>query len=418
MSDLEEQPRRRRVDSVEMASITLLDPSAYADGRLFEACALLRQKAPVAWVEAEGFRPFHALTKYDDVREVERQHELFHAGPRHRLVRSVDEAHKEVARTLISMDPPEHTAYRALAADWFHPRHLRTLEDNVRALARASVDQMAANTDPYDFVPTVSMQYPLQMICSMLGIPPSERGTILRLTQRSFGSEDEEYQRLTRADDNTPPTAEFVAYFAKIIQMRRTEPSDDLSSMLVHAQVDGQPLGPVELLGYLGILATAGHDTTSSTIAGGLQALIEHPEELDRLRSDVSLVPNAVEEMIRWTTPVNSFMRVATEETSIRGRTIAPGEAVLLLYPSANRDEEIFEDPDRFDVGRDPNPHLAFGHGAHFCLGARLARLEARAFFEELIPRLRNVELTGRPEMVKTLFVGGLKHLPIRADVS
>jgi cytochrome P450 len=385
---------------------------------MLDACAVLRRESPVAWVEGPGFRPFHALTKYEDVREVERQNTLFLAGPRHRLVRAAEEDHQVVARTLVSMDPPEHTAYRGLAADWFHPRRLRTVEEQVRSLARAAVDEMAVNTSAYDFVRTIAMQYPLQMICSMLGIPPSERRTILRLTQRSFGSEDAEYRRLTSDGESVDVTSEFVGYFSKVIESRKAEPSDDLSSMLVQARIDGQPLGPVELFGYFGILATAGHDTTSSTIAGGLQALIACPEQLERLRSDISLVPSAVEEMIRWTTPVNSFMRVATAETCIRGQRIATGEAVLLLYPSANRDEDIFESPDWFDVGRDPNPHLAFGHGAHFCLGARLARMETRAFFEELIPRLRSIELAGEPELVKTLFVGGLKHLPIRAEVS
>jgi cytochrome P450 len=385
---------------------------------MLDACAVLRRESPVTWVEGAGFRPFHALTKYEDVREVERQSALFHAGPRHRLARAADEDHQVVARTLVSMDPPEHTAYRSLAADWFHPRHLRTVEHEVRSLARAAVDEMAAKAGSYDFVRTISMQYPLQMICSMLGIPPAERGMILRLTQRSFGSEDAEYRRLTSDGEGVDATSEFVGYFSKVIESRTAEPSDDLSSMLVQARIDGQPLGPVELFGYFGILATAGHDTTSSTIAGGLRALIEYPDQLERLRSDISLVPTAVEEMIRWTTPVNSFMRVATAETRIRGQRIGPGDAVLLLYPSANRDEDIFDGPDRFDVGRDPNPHLAFGHGAHFCLGARLARMETRAFFEELIPRLGRVELAGEPEMVKTLFVGGLKHLPICAEVS
>jgi cytochrome P450 len=402
--------------SADDAAAALVDPSAYADGRLERACDTLRNTSPVHRVDEEAFLPFYVLTKHHDVQEVERNPARFLAAPRYRLRRKPDDLRGEPARSLVSMDPPDHTEYRALTADWFHPRKLDVFDESVRALARAAVDRMAAHDEPYDFVTEVSMQLPLAVICSMLGIPESDRDLVLRLTQLAFGSEDAEYQQLAQVD-GMESGMRFAQYFAGVAQDRLAHPTDDLSSVLAHSQLHGEPLPPGDLLGYFGILATAGHDTTSSTIAGGLQALVEHPDELERLRADPSLVPSAVEEMIRWVSPVKSFMRTAVEDTELRGQPLTAGDAVLLLYASANRDEEVFADAHRFDVGRDPNRHLAFGHGIHFCLGAQLARLETRAFFAELIPRLRDIEITGEPQLVKTLFVGGLKHLPIRAHV-
>jgi cytochrome P450 len=210
---------------------------------------------------------------------------------------------------------------------------------------------------------------------------------------------------------------DFFAYFQELTAARRAHPTDDLASAIANAVVDGQPLNDVETMSYYVIIATAGHDTTSSTIAGGLQALLANPGELARLRADPALLPTAADEMIRWVTPVKEFMRTASADTVLGGVTIAKGESVLLSYPSANRDEEVFTDPFRFDIGRDPNRHLAFGFGAHYCLGAALAKMETRALFAELLPRLEFVELAGVPEWTATVFVGGLKHLPVRYRV-
>lgn len=400
------------------AGATLVDPSAYADGRLGRACEVLRRESPVHWVDEPGFRPFFALVKYDDVHDVERDSQLFHAAPRYRLIRTEEEAANAGARPLVGMDPPEHTQYRSVVSDWFHPRSLRTLEDDVRVLAKGAVERMAEQDGVYDFVTDVSMHLPLTVICAMLGIPESDRNLILRLTQMIFGAEDPEYQALAEVGDGAEVGIDFASYFMQVAEDRLATPTEDLSSVLAHARLDGEPLPPGDLLGLFGILATAGHDTTSATMAGGLHALIEHPEQLALLRDDIFRVPTAVEEMIRWVSPVNSFMRTATADSEIRGQKIAEGEAVLLMYSSANRDEDVFDEPDRFDVRRDPNRHLAFGHGAHFCLGAQLARLELRTFFTELIPRLGDIELAGDAQLVKTLFVGGLKHLPIRAEVN
>jgi cytochrome P450 len=207
---------------------------------------------------------------------------------------------------------------------------------------------------------------------------------------------------------------DFFAYFAKLTASRREHPTGDLASAIANGKINGEPLSDVDTASYYVIVASAGHDTTKDAISGGLHALIENPGELARLHDNVDLMPLAVEEMIRWTTPVKEFMRTATADTEVRGVPIANGESVYLAYLSGNRDEEVFEKPFRFDVGRDPNKHLAFGYGVHFCLGAALARMEMNSLFSELIPRLESIELAGQPELSATVFVGGFKHLPIR----
>jgi cytochrome P450 len=206
---------------------------------------------------------------------------------------------------------------------------------------------------------------------------------------------------------------DFFQYFVALTADRRANPTDDLASVIANATIDGQPLNDFDTASYYVIIATAGHDTTSSSIAGGLEALLRHPDQLARLRDDPSLGPNAVEEMIRWVTPVKEFMRTATEDRAVGGVTIPPGDAVYLAYLSANRDEDVFEDPFRFDVGRPDNKQLAFGYGVHFCLGAHLARLELRIFFEELLARVEDLQLAGEAARSATVFVGGLKHLPV-----
>jgi cytochrome P450 len=237
---------------------------------------------------------------------------------------------------------------------------------------------------------------------------------MLKLTQELFGSDDSEFRRGSSSEDQLPALLDMFQYFNAVTASRREHPTEDLASAIANARIDGEPLSDIDTVSYYLIVATAGHDTTSATISGGLHALIENPDQLHRLGENLDVMPLATEEMIRWVTPVKEFMRTATEDTTVRGVPIAAGESVLLSYVSGNRDEDVFEDPFRFDVGRDPNKHLAFGYGVHFCLGAALARMEVNSFFTELLPRLKSIELTGAAEFVATTFVGGLKHLPVR----
>ncbi|WKG05472.1 cytochrome P450 [Mycolicibacterium sp. HK-90] len=391
------------------------DPSAYADEATFHAdLAHLRANAPVSWVEVPGYKPFWAITKYADIMDIERANDVFTNSPRPVLMTSEnDDAQAAVGvRTLIHMDDPEHRVMRAIGADWFRPKAMRALKLRVDELAKIHVDKMLAAGGECDFVQEVAVNYPLYVIMSLLGVPEADFPLMLKLTQELFGSDDDEYQR--DAGDSMSALIEMFQYFTALTASRREHPTDDLASAIANARIDGEPLNDIETVSYYAIVAAAGHDTTSATISGGMHALIENPDQLARLQADPGLMGTATEEMIRWVTPVKAFMRTAAVDTSVRGTPIAAGESVLLAYPSGNRDEEVFTDPFRFDVGRDPNKHVAFGYGVHFCLGAALARMEINSFFSELVPRLDSMELTGSPAHTATTFVGGLKHLPVR----
>jgi cytochrome P450 len=412
--------------SVDEAGRALADPKAYADeARLHEALALLRRESPVTWVDAPDYNPFWAITKHADVLEIERNHEIFLNAPRPLLgTAEFDELNRERAeqgialRTLIHMDDPDHRVVRAIGADWFRPRAMRALEPRVRELAKRYVDRMVDFGGECDFARQVAVHFPLYVILSLLGLPESDFDRMLKLTQELFGGDDDELQRGQTNEEKLQVLLDFFAYFQGLTEERRKHPTDDLASAIANARIDGEPLNDFDTASYYVIIATAGHDTTSATIAGGLQALIEHPEQRERLTNDPGLMPLAVDEMIRWVTPVKEFMRTATRDYDLRGVTIREGDAVLLSYPSANRDEDVFDDPFSFDVGRDPNKHLAFGFGVHYCLGAALARIEVRAFFEELLPRLRSIEFAGPAESIATTFVGGLKRLPVRYSLA
>ena len=393
------------------------DPQAYTDEkRLHAALAQLRASAPVSWVEVDGYRPFWAITKHADIMDIERNNTLFTNWPRPVLTNAEgDELQANAGvRTLIHMDGPQHRVVRAIGADWFRPKAMRAMKMRIDELAKIYVDKMMAVGPECDFVQQVSVNYPLFVIMSLLGIPEADFARMLTLTQELFGSEDSEFKRGSGSEEQLPALFDMFAYFNGVTASRRERPTEDLASAIANARVDGEPLSDIDTVSYYLIVATAGHDTTSATISGGLQALIENPDQRERLRDNLDLMPLATEEMIRWVTPVKEFMRTAAEDTTVRGMPIAAGDSMLLSYVSGNRDEDIFDDPFRFDVGREPNKHLAFGYGVHFCMGAALARMEVNSFFSELLPRLKSIELTGDPELTATTFVGGLKHLPVR----
>jgi cytochrome P450 len=411
---------------VDGAAGVFTDPTSYADEpRLHAALTHLRAHAPVSLVDSPPYRPFWAITKHADIMEIERANELFVNEPRPVLTTAEadDMARQQLdagmgLRTLIHMDDPQHRVVRAIGADWFRPKAMRALKVRVDELAKIYVDRMSEAGNECDFVQEVAVNYPLYVIMSLLGLPESDFPRMLSLTQELFGGDDDEFKRGATLDEQLQVLLDFFGYFTALTAARREHPTEDLTSAIANARVDGEPLSDIDTVSYYVIIATAGHDTTSATIAGGLQALIENPDHRNRLRDNLDLMPLATEEMIRWVTPVKEFMRTATADTSIRGVPIAEGESVYLSYVSGNRDEEVFKDPFRFDVGRDPNKHLAFGYGVHFCLGAALARMEVNSFFTELLPRLKSIELNGNPELISTTFVGGLKHLPIRYELS
>ncbi|OBJ23778.1 cytochrome P450 [Mycobacterium colombiense] len=404
------------------ATKVLADPSAYTDDeRLHTALGQLRATNPVAWVDHSPYRPFWAITKHADIMAIERDNDLFISAPRPLLtpadaddLRKAQQDAGTGMRTLVQMDGPYHRKVRAIGANWFRPTAMRNLKAQVDQLAKCYVDKMREIGPACDFVTDIAADFPLYVILSLLGLPESDFPRMQTLTQELFGRDDAEYQRGHEPQSVLAVMQDFLGYFATLTASRRQNPAGDLASAIANGRIDGEPLSDVDTASYYVIIASAGHDTTKDAISGGLHALIQNPSELGRLKQDLTLMPTAVEEMIRWTTPVKEFMRTATADTTVRGVDIAEGEAVYLAYVSGNRDEEVFDAPFRFDIGRDPNKHLAFGYGVHFCLGAALARMEISSLYRELLPRLESIELAGKPELSATTLVGGLKHLPIR----
>jgi len=413
----------RQPSTITEAGMVFVDPAAYADEDYFHrSCAMLRREDPVHWVEGPGFNPFYAITKSADIFDIEARNQIFLNEPRPVLGRAEDDARRaangDMLRTLIHVDDPEHRELRGVTAEWFLPKNLSKLEDMLAMYAKRYVDKMAEMGNSCDFARDIAMYLPLNVILSILGLPESDYGRMLKLTQELFGSADEDLQRSGDPSDLIAVVQDFFAYFTKLTEDRRANPTGDMASVVANAKINGEDLTLMQTISYYVITATAGHDTTASAMAGGIHAFIEHPDQLKRLQSDMSLMNTAVDEIIRWVTPVKHFMRTATEDYALRDKVIKKGDSVLLSYPSGNRDEDAFNNPFAFDVGRSPNKHLSFGFGVHYCLGAMLARMELRAFYKELLPRLRSIELAGEPKWMKTIFVGGLKTLPINYEVT
>jgi cytochrome P450 len=403
----------------EQAGLMFVTPAAFADDERFHhGCAVLRAESPVHRVDASPeFAPFYVVTKHADIMDIEAKPDQFTNAPFPVLgnVASQQQTRErgEMLRTLIHMDAPDHRVIRALTAEWFLPKNLEQMQEQMAVMAKATVDRMLAFDGRCDFARDIAVNYPLSVILRILGLPESDFPRMLMLTQELFGSADPDLQRGSTIEDLNKVIMDFFAYFGELTEARRAEPTSDLASVIANATIDGRLLDPLELISYYVIIATAGHDTTSSAIAGGLQALIEHPDQRQRLLDDPSLMSKAVDEMIRWTTPVKHFMRTVHQPTTLRGVDLREGDWLMLSYPSGNRDEDVFSQANNFDVGRTPNKHLAFGFGVHFCLGAMLARMEMKALFAELLPRLDDIALAGEPALMHTLFVGGLKRLPI-----
>ena len=404
------------------------DPRSYADWDALHArLEIIRRDHPFARADLPDYHPFWVASKFDDIQSVARRNDVFLSGLGGLASREMAAAMTSQGqgfRSVVGMNAPDHAKYRLLTQAWFAPKNIRRLEDCMRTTARRYVDVMAAAGGEIDFVAEVAVHYPLLVVMSILGVPPADEPMMLRLTQEYFGNSDAE---LTRRGTMTPQEiqqglmetiAEVSAYFRAITEDRRREPAEDLASVIANGRIDGQLMPEIDSLGYYITVAFAGHDTTSSSIAGGLWALAERPRELAKVKADPGLIPSLVEESIRWTTPIHQFVRVAGCDAEVRGQRVRRGEQVVLCFPSGNRDEEAFEDPFAFRADRRTNKHVAFGYGAHQCLGMHLARMEMAIFFEELLPRLASVELAGEPRRTITNFVGGPKSLPLRYEMT
>ncbi len=412
----------------------VIDPASYAEwDSLLDRFDAIRAEAPVAWIEGqEGFhRPFWLVTSYDAVMQVSKDNQSFLNNPQ-TVVFSLDEGiefakamtggSEHMVASLVTFDAPIHMKYRKLTQEWFMPKNLRTVEAEIRSLAKRTVDRLIAAGPEADFVKLVSAPYPLHVVMQILGVPEEDEPRMLMLTQQMFGGQDDDLNQSGMAN-MTPEqitqlvagaVKDFEAYFAGITAQKRAEPTGDVASVIANATIDGAPLNDRDMMGYYIILAAAGHDTTSASTAGAMMALAHDPEQFARVKADRSLLPGIVEEAIRWTSPVQHFMRTAAEDVELGGQTIRKGDWLMINYVAANHDPAQFPDPRRFDAGRSPNRHLAFGAGAHQCLGLHLARLEMRILFEELLDRIETVEPAGEAKRAKSTFVGGLKALPLR----
>jgi cholest-4-en-3-one 26-monooxygenase len=398
---------------VDPASIVdLASPDAFADGIPHGAFRRLRREAPVAFFpERNGGRGFFALTRHADVVHVSKHPQLFSSTDGTNIEDHDGEALAKLQTIMLNMDPPQHVKYRRLVKRGFTPRRIAEMTPHVRELAREIVDRVAGKGE-CDFVAEVAAELPLLVICELMGVPVEDRRKIFELSNRLIGFDDPEFQ--SSPADGEAAALEMWTYAHALGQQRRRRPADDLVSDLVNGEVDGERLTELEFNNFFLLLAVAGNETTRNAISGGLLALMQHRGQWERLLSDRALLDTAVEEIVRWVTPVIHFRRTATAHTRIGGVEIRAGQKIVMWYPSANRDETVFERPDAFDVGRDPNPHLGFGIGEHFCLGSHLARLEMGCLFEELLRRLPDIELAGDPRRLRSNFIHGIKNLPVR----
>jgi len=393
--------------------IDLYDPGVYERGLPYEAFAYLRREAPVYWNPEPAGPGFWALTRYDDVVTASRDAATFSSYLGTALLDDRDEESLQANRLMmLSQDPPDHTRLRSLVNRGFTPRMIARLEDRIRDLCHELVDELVVKGST-DFVRDIAAQLPLVVIADMLGAHEADRDKIFNWSNRMLGFDDPEMQ--TSYEDGQAAAIEIFAYANELGRQRREDPRDDIVTKLLQPDGNGDVLSELEFDLFFVLLAVAGNETTRNAASGGMLAFLEHPEQWKRLREDRSLLPTAVEEMLRWVTPVMEFRRTATRDVELRGQRIAAGDKVILFYCSANRDEAVFTDPERFDVARDPNPHIAFGGGGpHFCLGTHLARLELRVLFETLLDRAPDLELAGPVRRLRSNFINGIKEMAVR----
>jgi cytochrome P450 len=397
------------------ATIDIYDPDRYAAGPPHELFAELRRTQPIYWQDMPGEPGYWAVLKHADVVQVAKEPNLFSASEGGVVLEDLAPAQLEMMRMmLLAMDPPRHVDYRRPLAPSFKARVMATLEDRVRAICREIMCDAAEQRD-VEFVHDVTARLPTQVIGELMGLPREDWDAIHMMAERNTRSQDPEIMETADVAEAQGAAVDMAMYAIQFAASRRNEaPREDLTSLILSTDFGGAPMSDVDFGSFFVQLVTAGNDTTQGMLANGLLTLLRHPDQLDALRADRSLMPRAVEEILRYENPLHYFRRTATAETVLNGQLIGAGDKVAMIYTSANRDEDVFEDPQRFDIRRHPNPHLSFGIAEHFCLGVHLARLEGVVFFEQLLETFVTIELTGEPRRTRSNLNNSLKALPVR----
>ena len=401
---------------MQLADIDLLDRDVFTQGVPHDWFTYLREHDPVYRHPEPDGPGFWVVTKYADVYAVGRDAATFSSDEERGGVIGLEERLMDVdfqgVKLMLMMDPPEHTRHRKLVNKGFTPKMINSLERHIRDLATTIVDRALAQP-MCDFVVDVAAELPLQAIAELIGVPFEERHKLFDWSNRMVGSEDPEYA--VDIEEANLARFEMFSYAGQLAEERRREPRDDIMTSLLHAEIDGDQLNDMEFNLFFMLLSVAGNETTRNAISHGMKAFLDHPEEYAKLVADPEgRIAGATEEILRWASPVMYFRRNVTKDTELHGRELKAGDKVSIWYASANRDEDVFDDPFRFDIERSPNDHLAFGGGGpHFCLGASLARMEIRVLFEELARRVPEVHAAGAPEPLRSNFIGGIKHLPV-----
>lgn len=391
----------------------LADPNSFVDGVPHDEIARLRAESPVCWQDMDGEPGFWAVLRHADVVHVARRPDLFSASKGGVVLEDLDEENLEMMRLmLLAMDPPKHVQYRRPLAEPFKGRIIAGLEPRIREISRELMAD-AAERGEVEFVHDVTSGLPTKVMGRLMGLPEDDWELLHSLAERQTSGSDPDI--VGDADPDFSASVDMAMYAIEFAaERRRQEPREDLTTLILEADFDGQPMSDVEFGSFFVQLVTAGNDTTKTMLSSGLWALLEHPEQMAELREDPSLVPGAVEEILRWANPLHYFRRTATQDTVLGDVRVAEGDKVAMHYTSANRDELVFDDPHTFDIHRDPNPHLSFGIGEHFCLGVHLARLEGRVFFTELLSSFGSIELTGDPVRLRSNLNNSFKRLPVR----
>jgi len=411
-----------RVDPpAEIDPLDLVDPERFArNGYPHAVWTQLRAEAPVAYFEPPGYTPFWAITKHADIVAVASQPLCF--SSEHGLILGHLGAPVQPSEMIVTLDPPRHGPLRRVAMPRFTPRAIRSRHEEIERITVEILDEVstADDADEFDFVERVAAPLPIGVISWILGVPRADWQLLFRWTNEVIGKDDPEFRREGETPGQTIRRArgELHAYLDALIEERRREPRDDMVSHLISAEIDGAPLTEEQILNYCELMVEAGNETTRNAISGGLLAFSEHRGEWEKLRDHPELMPDAVEEILRVVSPIIHFTRMATQDAEIRGVKITEGERVAIFFASGNRDEEVFADPFTFSIDRHPNPHLAFGIGEHFCMGAHLARLEMEVVFRHLLTRLEQFEVAGPVERLNSAVNGGIKHLPLRCRLT